>query len=505
MKGKIIKYLVFAFVAFAWLTPYNLVAAIPEPPYNTHGVELKWDFSKSNYLVSNSALLNISGVNTGDTFVAYKVLDASYVSSSNTISYEFTAAFSSFLTSSSVYNSLTIEDYMNLTSGDITSGSTMTSSTLDKLASLYATYIRNNSVIGTTMTTTGNTASTTLAAGTYLILPKTSSKVYAVMVGNLQMEGTTDNEWTLNDTSIVAKASDVSINKYVEDIDNTTSSFKIDDTYKYYLVGTVPTYPTNSINRVYTITDTLGTGISLSGISSFIIKDGETTLTTNSDGTVVNSSGNTVATISISAQTVTITFDVNYITTNKVTVMYDAKLNSSAVLGDTGNINSAVLTYSNDPYGTGTTTVTSSTTVYTYGLELFAYKSGTSTGISNMTFDVYTDSSLSEKVGTITTDSTGKGSLVGVAEGTYYLKNTKTASGYSLAATTSMKVKSTGAVSGSNDGYYKVEIPVNSSGILPFTGGTGTIIYTIFGLIIIMSGVAGYVLYKKKNKDNDKK
>ena len=501
MKGKIIKYLVFVLSVFLFLVDDTFGFYVPNVIISKNGVLChSTDIGYCSPL--NEANLNISNVDENDTFTAYKILYGRYEMSSNAVTYAFTGTFSSFLSDSDTYANLTIDDYMNLTSGDITSGSTTTSSTLDKLASLYATYIKNNSISGTDMTTTGNTASATLTAGTYLILPKTSSKVYAVMVGNLQMEGTTDNTWTLNDTSIVAKVSDVSINKYVEDIDNTTSSFKIDDTYKYYVVGTVPTYPTNSINRVYTITDTLGTGISLSGISSFVIKDGETTLTTKSDGTVVNSSGNTVATISISGQTVTITFDVNYVTTNKVTVTYEAKLNSSAVLGDTGNINSAVLTYSNDPYGTGTTTVTSSTTVYTYGLELFAYKSGTSTGISNMTFDVYTDSSLSEKVGTITTDSTGKCTLVGVAEGTYYLKNTKTASGYSLAAITSMKVKTTGAVSGSTDGYYKVEIPVNSSGILPFTGGTGTIIYTIFGLIIIMSGVTGYVLYKKNKNKN---
>lgn len=500
MKGKIIKYLVFVLSVFMFLVDDTFGFYVPDVKAKYNGVLC--NSAPLGYCSPlNEANLNISNVDENDTFTAYKILYGKYDLSSNEVTYAFIGSFSSFLTDSDTYANLTIDDYMNLTSGDITSGSTTTSSTLDKLVSLYATYIKNNSISGTDMTTTGNTASATLTAGTYLILPKTTSKVYAVMVGNLQMEGTTDNNWTLNDTSIVAKVADVSINKYVESIGTSTSSFKIDDTYKYYVVGTVPTYPTNSTNRVYTIADTLGTGISLSGISSFVIKDGETTLTTKSDGTVVNSSGNTVATISISGQTVTITFNVNYVTTNKVTVMYEAKLNSSAVLGDTGNINSAVLTYSNDPYGTGTTTVTSSTTVYTYGLELFAYKSGTSTGISNMTFDVYTDSSLSEKVGTITTDSTGKGTLVGVAEGTYYLKNTKTASGYSLAATTSMKVKSTGAVSGSTDGYYKVEIPVNSSGILPFTGGTGTIIYTILGLIIIMSGVTGYVLYKKnKNK-----
>lgn len=75
-----------------------------------------------------------------------------------------------------------------------------------------------------------------------------------------------------------------------------------------------------------------------------------------------------------------------------------------------------------------------------------------------MTFDVYKDSSLTQKLGTITTDSSGKGTLAGVGEGTYYIKNTKAKSGYGLATTTSMKVKISGSVASTTDGYYKVEI-----------------------------------------------
>ncbi len=488
---KALKVILFALIAIIGFSLVDVNAA------------LIVDSSVSGTTDPNSKLVTTRGTFEFDDAVvetvdisAYKIIDVFYNESSNVITYEFTSNFKTFLASNSTYKNLTIDDYMNLTSNNSTS--TVTNLTLDKLLSLYTTYIKTNDI----SFDVGNDWLLVLNAGVYLILPMSTMNVYAVMTANIVPKVNTAGEWHVDSSVISPKVSKAGVSKSVSAIGTTSASYGLADTYKYYVVGTVPTYPTNSINRVYTITDTLGTGISLSGISSFVIKDGETTLTTKSDGTVVNSSGNTVATISISGQKITVTFDVNYITTNNVTVTYEAKLNSSAVLGDTGNINSAVLTYSNDPYGTGTTTVTSSTTVYTYGLELFAYKSGTSTGISNMTFDVYTDSSLSEKVGTITTDSTGKGTLVGVAEGTYYLKNTKTASGYSLAATTSMKVKTTGAVAGSTDGYYKVEIPVNSSGILPFTGGTGTIIYTILGLIIIMSGVTGYVLYKKNKNKN---
>lgn len=141
------------------------------------------------------------------------------------------------------------------------------------------------------------------------------------------------------------------------------------------------------------------------------------------------------------------------------------------------------------------------TTIYTYGIDLLAYKKGDkSTLLSDMTFDVYKDSALTQKVGTITTDSSGKGTLAGVAEGTYYLKNTKTVSGYNLATTTAMKVKISGAVDSDTDGYYKVEIEVPEISALPLTGGKGTIIYIGIGLLIILFATITYTITSKKKQ-----
>ena len=103
-------------------------------------------------------------------------------------------------------------------------------------------------------------------------------------------------------------------------------------------------------------------------------------------------------------------------------------------------------------------------------------------------------------LGTITTDSSGKGTLAGVAEGTYYIKNTKTKSGYRLANTTAMKVKIAGSVASDTDGYYKVEIEVPTATLLPITGGSGTIIYTALGLIIIVTSITVFTVYTKKQK-----
>ncbi len=457
----------------------------------------------NSYIVTDEAAIMITNAPTSDTLVAYKILDTFYNSSTNVITYEFTSTFKAFLTSSSTYSDLTVDEYYNLTNGDITSGSTRTTSTLDKLVSAYASYVKTNSVTGTTLTYDAGEGATggSVPAGAYLVLPKVTNSVYAVMVGNVVPKAN-GNDWTLDDTTIVAKVSSASVAKSVGSTGHYDGNYNIGTEFSYFLVAGVPQYPTNATNKAYILKDTAANGITLSSVSSISIKDGDTTLTNNS-GTFKDSSGNTVATVSISGQSITIVFNTDYVTSTTVTVEYKAKLNSNATLGDTGNLNSAVLTYSNDPYGTGTTTSSAaSTSVFTYGVEVLIYANGDKSKVlSGVTFDVYSDASLLTKIGTLTTDSTGKGRLPGVASGTYYLKQTSTASGYSLPKdAVSMKVKIDGSTESTTEGYYVAEVAAFEAGILPFTGGTGSILYTVIGMITVVSAVLLLVLYTRKKK-----
>ncbi len=458
----------------------------------------------NSYIVTDEAAIMITNAPASDTLVAYKILDTFYNSSTNVITYEFTSTFKAFLNSSSTYKNLTVDEYYKLTSGDITSGSTRTSSTLDKLASAYAGYVKTNSVTGTDLTYDAGEGATgtVLPAGAYLVLPKVTNSVYAVMVGNI-IPTANGNDWTINDATIVAKVANASVTKSVGSIGHADGTYDVGKEFSYFLVGGVPQYPTNATNKVYTIKDTLGAGLDLSGVSSIVVKDGDVTLTTKADGTVVNAAGNTVATITISGKNLTIAFNVDYVTSTTVTVEYKAKLNNSAVLGDTGNLNSATLTYSNDPYGTGT--VTSNVTqasVFTYGIEVLIYANGDKSKVlSGVKFEVYSDASLTNKLGEMTTDSTGRGRLPGFAEGTYYLKQVSTASGYTLPKdAVTVKVKLEGSTPGTVEGYYQAEVAAFEAGTLPFTGGPGTILYTVIGMITVVSAILLFVLYTRKKK-----
>lgn len=144
MKKKIIGLLV-AILTFCLAFDVNAVAI-------TTDSSTKGKNDTNSYLVTNDAAIMITNAPASDTLVAYKILDPFYNSSTNVITYEFTTSFKAFLASNTTYKNLTVDDYYKLTSGDITSGSTRTSSTLDKLASAYAGYIKTNSVTGVELT-----------------------------------------------------------------------------------------------------------------------------------------------------------------------------------------------------------------------------------------------------------------------------------------------------------------------------------------------------------------
>lgn len=495
MKKKIIGLLVTIFT-------FGLVLNVDAAAITTGST--KGTVDTNSYIVTNDAALMVTNAPASDTLAAYKILDIFYNASTNVITYEFTSNFKAFLASSSTYKNLTVDEYYKLTSGDITSGSTRTSSTLDKLASAYASYVKTNSVIGTDLTYDAGEGATgtVLPAGAYLVLPKVTNSVYAVMVGNI-IPTANGNDWTINDATIVAKVANASVTKSVGSIGHTEGNYGVGKEFSYFLVGGVPQYPTNATNKVYTMKDIIGAGLDFSAISSFVVKDGETSLLVKSDGTVVNAAGNTVATITISGKNLTIAFNVDYVTSTTVTVEYKAKLNNSAVLGDTGNLNSATLTYSNDPYGTGT--VTSNVTqasVFTYGVEVLIYANGDKSKVlSGVKFEVYSDASLTNKLGEITTDTTGRGRLSGLAEGTYYLKQVSTASGYTLPKdAVTVKVNLEGSTPGTVEGYYEAEVAAFEAGTLPFTGGPGTILYTVIGMITVVSAILLFVLYARKKK-----
>lgn len=464
-------------------------------------------------IITDTASLSVTGVVSGDQFMAYKIFDAFYNQTTNVITYEFTDDFQAFLkqSSNSTYQKLKVDDLYSYSSGNITTGSTLSNSDIDKLASAYAGYIKSHSVSGTGMNVSGSTASATLQAGSYLVLPTATSKIYAVMVGNLDFSAS-GNTWAINNEQIVAKVSDADISKSIGEEGYDSGSYSLGDDIPFIITGSVPRYPTNATNKVYTITDTLSEGLDFNGISAVVVKDGDVTLTTASNGKVTNASGEEVASISIEGRKMTITFNINYVNSTTITVNYTAKLNNNAGLGaNGGNTNNATLTYSNDPYGTATSTTVpeegdGQVTVLLYGLEIYKYAADGNQALEGAEFTIYKDADLEQAVAVVTTNESGIAQYKGLAAGTYYVKETKAPTGYRLDNTIISAKVGPGEGSLANaetEGYYRLEVSNAKAGLLPVTGGIGTIAITLLGLTIVGGAIYFFFIYRKKREKQE--
>ena len=197
-------------------------------------------------------------------------------------------------------------------------------------------------------------------------------------------------------------------------------------------------------------------------------------------------------------------------------------MNKNAVVGTDGNTNTVTLDYNRTP-GSNTTSATGTTTPkgYTYGLKLtkkdgkdnntvltgaefkiYKVVDGTETQITNL--DGMTD-------GIYTTSSAGKITIKGLNAGTYKLEEVKAPRGYTLLKdkieftitgaepANGTVTTTTNGFKAEGDGYVSTTVTNNKGFNLPSTGGMGTYIFTIAGLVI-MAGAAFLLIASKKRR-----
>lgn len=205
-----------------------------------------------------------------------------------------------------------------------------------------------------------------------------------------------------------------------------------------------------------------------------------------------------------------------------VKVTYTATVNKNAVVGTDGNTNTVTLDYNRTP-GSNTTSAPGTTTpkVYTYGLKLtkkdgndnntvltgaefkiYKVVDGTETQIKNL--DGMTD-------GIYTTSLDGEITIKGLNAGTYKLEEVKAPTGYTLLKdkieftitgaepANGTVTTTTNGFKAEGDGYVSTTVTNNKGFNLPSTGGMGTYIFTIAGLVI-MAGAAFLLIASKKRR-----
>lgn len=251
-----------------------------------------------------------------------------------------------------------------------------------------------------------------------------------------------------------------------------------------------------------------------------------------------------------------------------VTVTYDAVVTSSAVVGGNGNSNKATLEYTNKiksdgtPDDTSKNTIEDSAVMYSFGIKIVKTQEDNKTALPGVKFDLYREAKTGEtsvitgedakKVGLDaskswvcvkkdlttdpkgiidTSDSSNNANFTGgLANGEYYLVETKTVDGYNLltkpvkvnlsvTATTHWIISDTFDSTGklvkhkfdttvftnANGDTEKPELTVtnivNRKGFqLPVTGGFGTLLFSGIGVLLVLAGVSVLFSLKKKNK-----
>lgn len=335
------------------------------------------------------------------------------------------------------------------------------------------------------------------------------------------------------------------------------AQYGVGDTVPYKITIEVP----KNIDKLstFTVTDT-PTGLT-DNVSSIEVKDDTTDLTKNTHYTVADN-GNGF----------TITFtpaEMAAYAGEKLVITYTATVSNDAVVGGKGNSNNAKLTYTNkinthdSPAAPSTNTIEDSAVMYSFGIKVVKTAENGTTALPGVVFDLYREAKTGEtpivnaetvkKAGLdstkswilvksgLTTDANGiidtsdsantTNYTHGLANGDYYLVETKTVKGYNLltkpvevkldvtATTTWQKtnvydasgnlvkhgtVTSTTFTNANGDSTNQalaVANIINRKGFtLPVTGGFGTLLFSGIGVLLVLAGVG--VLFSLKKKSN---
>lgn len=382
--------------------------------------------------------------------------------------------------------------------------------------------------------TGGSVQFTNMNMGVYLLTASGGVKLYKpTTVELLPVEK--NGVWEVqNDASAGMKSDDPRIEKTVTDPDKTVA---IGDIVNYQLTVDVPDYPADATAVKLTVKDTLGTGLTLNADSITVY-----TGTVVSDSNKVTAGGTTFTT-TIDPQNrnaFRIEFAEEFIIEHvgeQLTVVYNATVNENAFTTDSLG-NEAFIGYNNDPYDTDSYKEKSDPeNVYTYGISLVKKNADESESLSGAQFEIKKDSTVLRfkkgADGVYTYDTTGvstvevasAGTLLvkGLDAGTYTLKETKAPSGYALPSgeitvvitdtqpdgeIDNVKVSTSGnatvkgaAIDDANKNVIKFNVLNNDTDFtLPVTGGMGTMIFTVIGIVLMAGAVTMLIVISRKKR-----
>lgn len=345
---------------------------------------------------------------------------------------------------------------------------------------------------------------------------------------------------------------------------NDVADYEIGDTIPFKLIGSVPDMSAYE-TYAYTFHDAMSSGLSLDPDSVLVYlaaeKNDALTSPVDSGSYAIQTSGlSDGCTFEVSFADLKSVAGING--ANYVIVTFDASLNSDAVVGLDGNPNEAYLTFSNNPYGAGTgKTPEDKAIVFTYRLDTTKVDGeNNETKIAGAEFVLFnqakthvakvesatgrlqgwvalTDISAGASAATLryeqlsayqagsgssvilrSAESTGLFSVIGLDDGTYFLREVKAPSTYNLLesdvqvvisadtengqewnsflaadALTAVTVALDGGQPAAGDagtGAVAITVENHKGSTLPKTGGIGTtVFYVVGGFLAVCAGI----------------
>lgn len=467
------------------------------------------------FAASITGTITIDNAVTGTTYKAYRIFDLeSYDTSKNAYSYKLNSAWNGFPAYSTTIddNTVSAADFFSVNSAGYIEWKDAKKDAVADFAKLAKAFVDANTIECDQEKTASSTTVTftDLTLGYYLV---------DTSLGSLCSLNTTAPSVTIKE-----KNSDTTIEKKIV-ITGTTGDEKVDsnsagigDTVNFSITITVK----DGAPKNYVLHDKLS-GLTFNS-NSLEVKVGKTTLTPNTDYTLVTNPTD--------GDSFDVKFKDGILKTNDVVVVtYSATVAANATIAGAGNKNTAKLEYS------GKHSTEEETTTYVWKLNVHKYAldsknkevalSGAKFVLYRMDGDTKEYATLTgnkiagwvndkDKATTLETNGAGDILIEGLNVGTYYLEETEAPVGYNkLTKPIEVKITATPDATGvsetveyrnQNDSTYTpatdatVKVLNKAGTQLPSTGGIGTTLFYVIGGGLM--AVAAVLLVTKKRMNN---
>ena len=481
-------------------------------------------FAATPVTSASTASITVTNALANDVLAAYKVVDIAYNKTNNTLTYAWNSDFADYFAGTTSYNATayTVEQFDALTDD---------SDTLKSLLAGLPNYISNRSItpVDTTQTVAADGTATfaNLAMGEYFIRPTSTTSVYQLMLQKVEptvadVEG--KQTYVIDDVTFSAKHKEVSVTK-TADKTSVTKNEKV----TYTITVDIPTYASQAVDKSFYVSDLLPDGLTIDVGSIKVARNG-TDITSENTQYTLNTTANTTTspyyTFKLSVDTDKYAANWAVDGGNQLVITYTATFNKdTSTEVNVKETNTVTFDYSNYPYVENShEQKTATVNVTTFAIKIDKYVNGDEGAkLANAKFDLYRtatqaeiDAGTSVEIpltsiqgikleGDKVTDANGVATFEKYeANGTkydYYLVETQAPSGYNI-LNNAAKVNFTDSDVATTEGVYTVKVP-NKSGIqLPITGGTGTVIFTIIGIALMVGAVMLFVVSRKKAKES---